>query len=418
MADKDTPNPTEPTPTESAESPTKATAALPAPNPASATDLNASAASTYAAIAGTTTSAITPTNAQATDAAVAANSHRVKELRLHFPSGEQLVEIEETGPHDDDEVYQRLIDAASASSLAQGQRVKRFLLPLTPKQISILPNGAIIVPEFEVAATAGAGPVRDSFYSPVQNPDVDALADVNAGLPSDIKTAVASSEEIDTKTVAARVQELLASHHISQAAFSENIVKLTQGALSNLLNKPKPWSTLHSSGRQPYLRMKLWLEEEGFHKRLAALVKLQHERRGRKRPFTPSVGGLSAGDGSTPSPAKRMRHVLTDVQKSGLQELYAQNTRPSKDELVSRAEHLGLPISTVTNWFHNQRAKANRMKMDTSQSEMEPEKGEESQTSNKDDPVKASSTEAETEAEAEEPAIVAEPAEAVDANLN
>ena len=216
-----------------------------------------------------------------------------------------MVEIEETGPHDDDEVYQRLIDAASASSLAQGQRVKRFLLPLTAKQISILPNGAIIVPEFDstiapppptpssssvssrgtggtgtpsVSASGGGGGGGDSsFYSPVASSvSAETLAEVNAGLPSDIKLAVTKAEEIDTKIIATRVQELLASHHISQAAFSENIVKLTQGALSNLLNKPKPWATLHNSGRQPYLRMKLWLDEEGFEKRLAALIKLQH----------------------------------------------------------------------------------------------------------------------------------------------
>lgn len=77
------------------------------------------------------------------------------------------------------------------------------------------------------------------------------------------------------------------------------------------------------------------------------------------------------------STARRVRHVLTDEQKTGLQELFMQNNRPSKEELTSRATELGLPINTVSNWFHNQRAKANRMKMETSLSEQEPPANEE-----------------------------------------
>lgn len=198
----------------------------------------------------------------------------VKELRLQFPRGEQIVRIDETRAGDYDELYHRLLDAASASELAGGMRVKRFVLPLSATQISILPNGAIIVPEMEAASEHPS----ELVASPVFNfsASSDALAEVNHSLPSDMKAAMAGVEDVDTTDIALRVHDLLATHHISQAVFSEHIVGLTQGALSNLLNKPKPWPNLQTIGRQPYLRMKLWLDNEGFDKRLAALLKIQH----------------------------------------------------------------------------------------------------------------------------------------------
>lgn len=198
----------------------------------------------------------------------------VKELRLQFPRGEQIVRIDETRADDYDELYHRLLDAASASQLAGGMRVKRFVLPLSATQISILPNGAIIVPELEPASEQ----TPDTAVSPVFNfsASSDALAEVNHSIPNDMKTIMAGVDDLDTSAIAVRVHDLLATHHISQAVFSEHIVGLTQGALSNILNKPKPWINLQTTGRQPYLRMKLWLDSDGFDKRLAALLKLQH----------------------------------------------------------------------------------------------------------------------------------------------
>jgi antitoxin component of RelBE/YafQ-DinJ toxin-antitoxin module len=290
----------------------------------------------------------------------------VKELRLQFPRGEQIVRIDESRANDYDELYHRLLDAASASELACGMRVKRFVLPLSPTQISILPNGAIIVPELYASSDSA----QDKPLSPAFNLAIpsDALAEVNHSLPSDMKAVMAGVDDLDTRDVAVRVHDLLATHHISQAVFSEHIVGLTQGALSNLLNKPKPWASLQTTGRQPYLRMKLWLDSDGFDKRLAALLKIQHDKRGhRKRPGPMPGSGGGAAPGQ--SPTKRTRHVLSEDQKKALNIMYAMSPKPTRSDICMKADELGLPSSTVVNWFHNQRAKANRLKVEASLNE-------------------------------------------------
>ena len=45
---------------------------------------------------------------------------------------------------------------------------------------------------------------------------------------------------------------------------------LSQGSVSDLLARPKPWHMLTQKGREPFIRMKLFLEDEGAVHRLVA----------------------------------------------------------------------------------------------------------------------------------------------------
>lgn len=95
------------------------------------------------------------------------------------------------------------------------------------------------------------------------------------------------------------------------------------------------------------------------------------DRRGhRKRPGPmPGSGGGGAVTPGQQSQSKRIRHVLSEEQKKALNTMYEANPKPMRLEMCSKGEELGLPTSTVVNWFHNQRAKANRLKVEASLSE-------------------------------------------------
>ena len=46
-----------------------------------------------------------------------------------------------------------------------------------------------------------------------------------------------------------------------QRLFGESILGLTQGSVSDLLARPKPWHKLSLKGREPFVRMQLWLND-------------------------------------------------------------------------------------------------------------------------------------------------------------
>ena len=43
--------------------------------------------------------------------------------------------------------------------------------------------------------------------------------------------------------------------------FGESVLGLSQGSVSELLSKPKPWHMLSIKGREPFIRMQLWLND-------------------------------------------------------------------------------------------------------------------------------------------------------------
>lgn len=78
------------------------------------------------------------------------------------------------------------------------------------------------------------------------------------------------SEEIDTQDLTTRVRDLLQSHGLGQKLFGEAVLELSQGSVSELLAKPKPWSLLSAKGREPFLRMRAWLADAHGIERLRA----------------------------------------------------------------------------------------------------------------------------------------------------
>lgn len=66
---------------------------------------------------------------------------------------------------------------------------------------------------------------------------------------------------IDTDILVKQVKETLSQYSISQRLFGENVLGLSQGSVSDLLARPKPWHMLTQKGREPFIRMQIFLED-------------------------------------------------------------------------------------------------------------------------------------------------------------
>jgi homeobox protein cut-like len=71
-----------------------------------------------------------------------------------------------------------------------------------------------------------------------------------------------ASQNLDTLHISRRVRELLSIHNIGQRLFAKYILGLSQGTVSELLSKPKPWDKLTEKGRDSYRKMHAWACDE------------------------------------------------------------------------------------------------------------------------------------------------------------
>lgn len=67
-----------------------------------------------------------------------------------------------------------------------------------------------------------------------------------------------ANQNLDTMHISRRVRELLSVHNIGQRLFAKYVLGLSQGTVSELLSKPKPWDKLTEKGRDSYRKMHAW----------------------------------------------------------------------------------------------------------------------------------------------------------------
>ena len=87
-----------------------------------------------------------------------------------------------------------------------------------------------------------------------------------AGL-TQMKTEAAHADDADnnalnTSDVAQFVRHVLITRNIGQRRFARGVLNLSQGTVSELLAKPKPWDRLSEKGRESYRRMYQWAVEQ------------------------------------------------------------------------------------------------------------------------------------------------------------
>nr|1X2L_A Chain A, Homeobox protein Cux-2 [Homo sapiens] len=72
----------------------------------------------------------------------------------------------------------------------------------------------------------------------------------------------AEEEQLDTAEIAFQVKEQLLKHNIGQRVFGHYVLGLSQGSVSEILARPKPWRKLTVKGKEPFIKMKQFLSDE------------------------------------------------------------------------------------------------------------------------------------------------------------
>ena len=80
------------------------------------------------------------------------------------------------------------------------------------------------------------------------------------------------NETLNTLQISRCVRELLSMHNIGQRLFAKYVLGLSQGTVSELLSKPKPWDKLTEKGRDSYRKMHAWATDERCINLLKSLV--------------------------------------------------------------------------------------------------------------------------------------------------
>ncbi|XP_041052484.1 homeobox protein cut-like 1 isoform X4 [Carcharodon carcharias] len=114
-----------------------------------------------------------------------------------------------------------------------------------------------------------------SSPSPIQQ-----SSDLNGMIPSPSQSESAGSisegEELDTAEIARQVKEQLIKHNIGQRIFGHYVLGLSQGSVSEILARPKPWNKLTVRGKEPFHKMKQFLSDE---QNILALRSIQGRQR-------------------------------------------------------------------------------------------------------------------------------------------
>ncbi|XP_052220981.1 homeobox protein cut-like 1 isoform X4 [Dreissena polymorpha] len=232
---------------------------------------------------------------------------------------------------------------------------------------------------------------------------------LKAVLPPITQEEFDSYANINTEDLVKQVKETLSQYSISQRLFGESVLGLSQGSVSDLLARPKPWHMLTQKGREPFIRMQLFLEDaEAIPKLVASQYHIAPDKLMRSNSVSkehdldhvtlwqnmraslplgglplvsPSLGlGMAAFsqanrrrrhsledryDSSIALP-KRPRVFFSEEQKERLRQAYNRDPYPNQSTIEALASALGVGVKTVINWFHNHRMRAKQQQHSSS----------------------------------------------------
>lgn len=89
-----------------------------------------------------------------------------------------------------------------------------------------------------------------------------ALYHLQQSVAKKVRESAAEGEILDTATVAQRCRVALSTHNIGQRLLAKCILNQSQGSVSELLSKPKPWEKLTEKGKESFRRIQAWLSDE------------------------------------------------------------------------------------------------------------------------------------------------------------
>ncbi|XP_050409044.1 homeobox protein cut-like 1 isoform X2 [Patella vulgata] len=191
---------------------------------------------------------------------------------------------------------------------------------------------------------------------------------LRAVLPPITQEEFDNYSNVNTDDLVKKVKETLSQYSISQRLFGETVLGLSQGSVSDLLARPKPWHMLTQKGREPFIRMQLFLEDaEAIPKLVASQYRIPPDKlvrsQSRSADEQPTAhrrrkGSLDDRYFESPSQPKRPRVFFNEDQKDVLRLAYTQDPYPNQSTIEALATDLGVGVKTVINWFHNHRMRA------------------------------------------------------------
>ncbi|XP_055857059.1 homeobox protein cut isoform X3 [Episyrphus balteatus] len=258
--------------------------------------------------------------------------------------------------------------AAAAGHLQNAQH--QGMLLTTP---GLPPQHAI---SLQQAAANAAANEKKPMMMPIHSPhQANAMrSSMHQHMSPTVYEMAALTQDLDTQVITTKIKEALLANNIGQKIFGEAVLGLSQGSVSELLSKPKPWHMLSIKGREPFIRMQLWLSDANNVERLQVLKNERREASKRRRStgpnqqdnssdtssndtadfYTSSPGPGSVGSVGAP-PNKKQRVLFSEEQKEALRLAFALDPYPNVGTIEFLANELGLATRTITNWFHNHR---------------------------------------------------------------
>uniref|UniRef100_A0A158Q7Q3 Homeobox protein cut-like n=1 Tax=Elaeophora elaphi TaxID=1147741 RepID=A0A158Q7Q3_9BILA len=116
------------------------------------------------------------------------------------------------------------------------------------------------------SSSSRCGSTRDASSPPQSNFPVNSVQALFAlkcrnGMASITQEELERYPVLDTEDIVRQIKDFLCLNSISQRQFGEHVLGLSQGSVSDLLARPKPWAMLTQKGREPFVRMQLFLNE-------------------------------------------------------------------------------------------------------------------------------------------------------------
>jgi len=116
----------------------------------------------------------------------------------------------------------------------------------------------------------------------------NAMRSLHQHMSPTVYEMAALTQDLDTHDITTKIKEALLANNIGQKIFGEAVLGLSQGSVSELLSKPKPWHMLSIKGREPFIRMQLWLSDANNVERLQLLKNERREASKRRRSTGPN----------------------------------------------------------------------------------------------------------------------------------
>uniref|UniRef100_A0A8D8RI50 Homeobox protein cut n=1 Tax=Cacopsylla melanoneura TaxID=428564 RepID=A0A8D8RI50_9HEMI len=214
-------------------------------------------------------------------------------------------------------------------------------------------GGNIILPPEDFSPSAASSPLQrmasitNALISQPSTPHHHSSAQrpLKAVLPPITQQQFDQYNNLNTEDIVRRVKEQLSQFSISQRLFGESVLGLSQGSVSDLLARPKPWHMLTQKGREPFIRMKMFLEDDNaVHKLVASQYKIAPEKLMRTGGYggPPILPPHAMGKPLQPSPAltpNSIKSSLDDRDGSSSRDSSRERERDMRSHFMTSPQH-------------------------------------------------------------------------------